>query len=142
MQPLHQRWRQYIGTLLAGAGASAAGPPRQPSATGGDSVTAAQQGGAGAGSAGTPAEGAALLGADLHGCLLRVAESGEARYRGVEGVVVRDGLHAFVVVTKDDRTVTLPKRACVFEYGLGRGRVVRLLGSNLGAQPQQRHRKR
>lgn len=111
MQPLHQRWRQYIGALLATAAGSAGG---------------ARRGGAAPAAAATAAEAQALLGADLHGCLVQVASSCEARWRGVAGVVVRDTANTLVVVTPESRVVTLPKSPCVFrsrarrsELGLG-----------------------
>jgi ribonuclease P protein subunit POP4 len=130
--PLHQRWRQYLTTLLAGA-AAAARPP-------GPAATAAQQLSGAAGPAGTPAKAALLLQADMHGCLLRVVESGEPRWQGLEGIVVRDTQETFIVVTKDSRVVTLPKRRCTFEYSLGQGRVVRL-GGVVEAPPRRPRKK-
>lgn len=121
--PLHQRWRQYIAGLLAGVQP----PASQRGKLGGGGGSS----GGGGAVAGSTAEAALLHGADLHGCLLRVVESDEARWRGVEGVVVRDTQQTFVVITKEGRVAALPKRPCVFEYGIGRGRAVRLLGRGL-----------
>lgn len=124
--PLHQRWRQYMSTLLAGAGSGGGGRGSGQQQQRGSSGNAA-----GTAGAGTLAEAAVLLGAEMHGCLLRVVECDEQRWQGIEGIVVRDTQQTFVVVTKEGQVLTLPKRRCVFEYGLGRGRVVRLLGRNL-----------
>ncbi len=124
--PLHQRWRQYIGGLLGGAGAGA-----KPAGAG-----SSQQGSA----AGTAAEAALLLDADMHGCMLRVVDCREGRWRGLEGVVVRDTQQTFVLVNSESRLVTVPKRGSVFEFDLGRGRVVRL--ANLAPAPQSAGRKK
>lgn len=72
-----------------------------------------------------------VVSADLHGAYLRVAEARESRVRGVSGIVIRDSVSAFHVVTKKDRCVVVPKRHCVFEFRLDATRVVTLLGDGL-----------
>lgn len=69
--------------------------------------------------------------ADLHGCLLRVIEAPEPRHVGLRGIVVRNSLNAFFLVTPDDRIVMIPKNNCVFEFAIDGKRVVTLLGSGL-----------
>jgi len=69
--------------------------------------------------------------ADLHGCLLQVVEAPEPRHVGLRGIVVRNTLNAFFLVTPDDRIVMIPKMNCVFEFAIDGKRVVTLLGSGL-----------
>jgi len=72
-----------------------------------------------------------LYNIDLHGCMLRVAESANEWHAGLSGVVVRDSKTALLLVTPDDRLVLVPKKSSVFEYQLDQRRAVVLLGSGL-----------
>lgn len=79
--PLHRRWQQYMRGLLQGAVPHQAQAARQ------------QQKQPPASSAAASPSGSLeerLLSADLHGCLLRVAEAAERRYHALQGIVVRD----------------------------------------------------
>ena len=101
VQPLHQRWQQYIRGLAAaapphGAAQQQRKQQQQQQAAGQQQQRQRKQ-------AEQQALAARLLGADLHGALLRVAECGEARYRGVQGVCVRDTAQTFQLVTPQDR---------------------------------------
>lgn len=69
--------------------------------------------------------------ADLHGCLIRVAESKEDRYRKIKGIVARDSTTSFHIVTRDDRLVVVPKQHNVFEFLLTPKQVIVLLGNGL-----------
>ena len=76
---------------------------------------------------------ARLYQADLHGCLLRVAESPQAHRVGASGIVVRDSQDAFHLVTPQDKLIIVAKKPCVFEYKMDARRVVVLLGAGLAA---------
>jgi RNase P/RNase MRP subunit p29 len=69
--------------------------------------------------------------ADLHGCLIRVSESKEDRYRKINGIVARDSTTSFHIVTRDDRLVIVPKKHNVFEFLLTPKQVIVLLGNGL-----------
>lgn len=87
VQPLHRRWQQYMHTLLAGA---------QPYTAQRAAAAAAGGGSARCRRSGAPPTAAACLedrlaGADLHGCMIRVAESSDRRYPpGLSGIVVSE----------------------------------------------------
>lgn len=79
-----------------------------------------------------------LIDADLHGCLLTVAEAPPgSNWQGLTGVVVRNSKTAFQLVTSENRLVLVPKAPCVFQYHVGR-RLVTLLGSGLAAAGRAR----
>jgi ribonuclease P protein subunit POP4 len=77
---------------------------------------------------------ARLYAADLRGCLMRAAASKEARYRGLQGIVVRDTANTLQLVTPQDRLLVVPKKACTWEFDADRRRVVTLLGPGLAAR--------
>lgn len=72
-----------------------------------------------------------LYAADLHGCLIRVAETREKRCLKVNGIVVRDSKTCFHIVTRDDRLVIVPKQHNVFEFLLTPKQIIVLIGDGL-----------
>lgn len=63
----------------------------------------------------TPQQAGPLLAsADFHGAEVQVVRSRCVGRVGVKGFVVRDTKFTFVVVTRRDRVVTLPKEGCWF----------------------------
>lgn len=101
---LHQRWKEYIHALLHPA----------------TSQKEVYQ---------------LLINADYHGCFLRVSSvhTKDQRWQGLRGIVVRNTLHTFMIITPDDRLVVVPKKPCVFECAVGSNgaRVVTMLGRGL-----------
>lgn len=60
-----------------------------------------------------------------------MVEASESRHVDLKGIVVRNTLNAFFLVTPDDRIVMILKKDSVFEYAIDGKRVVTLLGSGL-----------
>jgi RNase P/RNase MRP subunit p29 len=120
VQPLFQRWRIYLQTILA-----------LPTPNNNiNNNKSSNKSGASPGS--IVAEKLVLL--DLHGCLLRIKQSDEARWTGMQGIVIKETLNTIEIVVKEgDRIVRVPKERCVFEFDLdndGR-RVAVLQGSSM-----------
>ncbi|PSC76792.1 ribonuclease P subunit p29 [Micractinium conductrix] len=103
VQPLHRSWQQYIREVMSGAAAVGGGGDLE----------------------------ARLYGADLHGCLMRVAHTADRRYQGVRGIVVRETANTLQLVAPDSRLLTVPKQLCTWEFDADRRRVVTLLGPGL-----------
>lgn len=117
VQPLFQRWKIYLKTILA--------LPTPNNNNKSSSVKSAASPG------NIVAEKLVLL--DLHGCLLRIKQSDEARWTGMQGIVIKETLNTIEMVVKEgNRIVRVPKERCVFEFDLdndGR-RVAVLQGSS------------
>lgn len=53
---------------------------------------------------------------DLHGCQLTCTASRNPTLIGSEGIVVQETKNTFLVITKTNRLLTLPKRESIFEF--------------------------
>ncbi|CAM9111134.1 unnamed protein product, partial [Phaeothamnion confervicola] len=62
-----------------------------------------------------------LATADLQGAYMRVARAAAASYIGVAGVVIRETVNTFELVTPPPRSrcKTVRKQGCVFELAVG-----------------------
>ncbi|KAF8030968.1 hypothetical protein BT93_D0223 [Corymbia citriodora subsp. variegata] len=57
-----------------------------------------------------------LLGADLHGAIVQVAECKVTSLSGASGIMIRETAETFGLITKDDRFRVVPKRGSVFLF--------------------------
>ncbi|XVF07958.1 hypothetical protein REPUB_Repub06bG0184200 [Reevesia pubescens] len=57
-----------------------------------------------------------LLGADLHGALILVAECKITSFTGVSGIMIRETAEAFGLITQDDKFRVVPKKVSVFIF--------------------------
>lgn len=123
VQPLFQRWKAYLQTILAL-------PIPNSSNNNNNNKSSSKKVAAFPGS--IVAEKLVLL--DLHGCLLRIKQSEEGRWTGMQGIVIKETLNTIEMVVKEgDRVVRVPKERCVFEFDVdsdGR-RVAVLQGSSM-----------
>lgn len=62
--------------------------------------------------------GSLLASADFHGALVEVVRAKDVGKVGSKGIVVRDTRYTFVLVTEQDEVKTVPKKDCVFRYGV------------------------
>lgn len=66
---------------------------------------------------------------DLHGCLIICTASKNPTFTGKEGFVVQDTKNTFLLVTKTNRLVTIPKRESIFEFKID-DKLYRIHGCN------------
>lgn len=59
---------------------------------------------------------AKLLKADYHGALLKVVKCSCPSFLFLQGIVIKETRHTFVICTVEDRIKTLPKKCTVFEF--------------------------
>ncbi|XVF76500.1 hypothetical protein PTKIN_Ptkin13bG0271200 [Pterospermum kingtungense] len=57
-----------------------------------------------------------LIGADLHGALILVAECKITSFTGVNGIMIRETAETFGIITQDDKFRVVPKKASVFIF--------------------------
>ncbi|XWS55779.1 hypothetical protein CRYUN_Cryun09bG0030000 [Craigia yunnanensis] len=57
-----------------------------------------------------------LLGADLHGALILVAECKITSFTGVSGIMIRETAETFGLITQDDKFRVVPKKVSVFIF--------------------------
>ncbi|XVF55426.1 hypothetical protein PTKIN_Ptkin06aG0035000 [Pterospermum kingtungense] len=57
-----------------------------------------------------------LLGADLHGSLILVAECKITTFSGVSGIMIRETAETFGLVTQDDKLRVVPKKLSIFIF--------------------------
>ncbi|GLT47892.1 hypothetical protein SLA2020_215470 [Shorea laevis] len=57
-----------------------------------------------------------LLGADLHGAIILVAECKITTMTGVSGIMIRETAETFGIITQDDKFQVVPKRVSVFIF--------------------------
>lgn len=81
-----------------------------------------------------------VLKADYHGCLLMVAEANNVDQVGICGIVVRETRQTFILITKQDRLLTVPKQGTVFLFAL-KGKIYILFGNAFRFQPSLRAKK-
>jgi ribonuclease P protein subunit POP4 len=62
--------------------------------------------------------GSLLASADFHGALVEVVRAKDVGKVGCKGIVVRDTRYTFVLVTEQNEVKTVPKKDCVFRYGV------------------------
>ena len=62
--------------------------------------------------------GSLLASADFHGALVEVVRAKDVGKVGSKGIVVRDTRYTFVLVTEQNEVKTVPKKDCVFRYGV------------------------
>lgn len=55
-----------------------------------------------------------LLGADLHGAILRVIEHKTGAFNGAVGIMIRETAEAFGIITQENKFIVVPKRNSVF----------------------------
>uniref|UniRef100_A0A914VY95 Ribonuclease P protein subunit p29 n=1 Tax=Plectus sambesii TaxID=2011161 RepID=A0A914VY95_9BILA len=82
-----------------------------------------------------------LLKADYHGCLLLVATSVNPSQVGLRGIVVRESRNTFLIITPDDRLLTIPKKGTTFQFVLD-GHLFTLFGDALGNTSAGRSQKK
>ncbi|VDO99283.1 unnamed protein product [Soboliphyme baturini] len=56
------------------------------------------------------------LKADYHGCLMRVSHARNATQIGISGMVIMETRLTFMILTKKNRVVTIPKAGSVFQF--------------------------
>ena len=78
-----------------------------------------------------------ILKADLHGGLIIVAASKTKTYVGLQGIVLKESLRTFEVMTKDDRLLRLLKKNSVFLLHTDQ-QCFKLYGCNLVFRPADR----
>uniref|UniRef100_A0A0R3RGT1 Ribonuclease P protein subunit p29 n=1 Tax=Elaeophora elaphi TaxID=1147741 RepID=A0A0R3RGT1_9BILA len=83
---------------------------------------------------------ARVLKADYHGCLLMVAEAANPSQAGLCGIVTRETRQTFILITKQDRLLTIPKQDTIFQFALG-GKIYILFGNAFRFQPSLRAKK-
>lgn len=59
---------------------------------------------------------------DVHGCLITCTASKNPTFIGTEGFVVQDTKNTFLLVTRTNRLVTVPKRESIFEFNVAQKR--------------------
>ena len=74
---------------------------------------------------------ARLLAADLHGCSLTVSQAANPIHVGLTGLVIKDTVQSFTLITKADRIYHVSKHESIFCFTLGGDSKVTLLGTNL-----------
>ncbi|KAK7905320.1 hypothetical protein LTR67_000040 [Exophiala xenobiotica] len=62
--------------------------------------------------------GSLLASADFHGALVEIVRAKDVGKIGCKGIVVRDTRYTFVLVTEQNEVKTVPKKDCVFRYGV------------------------
>ncbi|XP_071707616.1 ribonuclease MRP protein subunit POP4 [Rutidosis leptorrhynchoides] len=65
-------------------------------------------------SVGTSQMAQCLLGADLHGAHILVADCKMAAFKGVSGIMIRETAETFGIITKDDKFKVVLKKISVF----------------------------
>ncbi|CAG9539033.1 unnamed protein product [Cercopithifilaria johnstoni] len=83
---------------------------------------------------------ARVLKADYHGCLLMVAEAANPSQVGICGIVTRETRQTFMLITKQDRLLTIPKQDTIFQFAL-EGKIYILFGNAFRFQPSLRAKK-
>ncbi|VDK81521.1 unnamed protein product [Litomosoides sigmodontis] len=81
-----------------------------------------------------------VLKADYHGCLLMVAEAANPAQVGICGIVTRETRQTFMLITKEDRLLTIPKQDTIFQFAL-EGKIYVLFGNAFRFQPSLRAKK-
>ena len=74
---------------------------------------------------------ARILAADLHGCNLQVTQAANPRHVGLTGIVIKETVATFTIITQSDRVQYVPKHKSTFCFNMDAGSKVTLLGSNL-----------
>lgn len=57
-----------------------------------------------------------LLGADLHGAIILVAECKVDSFIGVSGIMIRETAETFGIITQDDKFRVVPKKLSIFIF--------------------------
>ncbi|KAJ9088070.1 RNase P/RNase MRP complex subunit [Entomophthora muscae] len=78
-----------------------------------------------------------LLRADFHGSILTITKSTSPNLIGLSGIVAQETKNAFLVITKQDRLITLPKAGSVFSLQI-QGTVFLLFGNQLLMRASER----
>ncbi|XP_021289467.1 ribonuclease P protein subunit p29 [Herrania umbratica] len=77
-----------------------------------------------------------LLGADLHGAFILVAECKITSFTGVNGIMIRETAETFGLITQDDQFRVVPKKVSVFIFQLDCWRITlqgnKLTSRNIG----------
>ncbi|EJW85865.1 hypothetical protein WUBG_03223, partial [Wuchereria bancrofti] len=71
---------------------------------------------------------ARMLKADYHGCLLMIVEAANPAQVGICGIVTRETRQTFMLITKQDRLLTIPKQDTIFQFAL-EGKIYLLFGN-------------
>ncbi|VDN44238.1 unnamed protein product [Gongylonema pulchrum] len=71
---------------------------------------------------------ARVLRGDYHGCLLLVIEADNPDQIGICGIVVRETRQTFMLITKQDRVLIIPKQGTIFQFAL-EGKIYFLFGN-------------
>ncbi|EXJ84572.1 hypothetical protein A1O3_05242 [Capronia epimyces CBS 606.96] len=108
---LHRLWNEYMLEVLGYTSPRKDGPPQTPS------QGQQQRGAASSSKVITPqSHGSFLASADFHGAEVEVVRCADPGRVGTRGIVVRDTMFTFVVVTRKNEVRTLPKKDTVFRY--------------------------
>ncbi|KAK6106563.1 hypothetical protein QQG55_24710 [Brugia pahangi] len=83
---------------------------------------------------------ARMLKADYHGCLLMIVEAANPTQVGICGIVIRETRQTFMLITKQDRLLTIPKQDTIFQFAL-EGKIYLLFGNAFRFQPSLRAKK-
>ncbi|KAM3721341.1 Ribonuclease P protein subunit [Dirofilaria immitis] len=83
---------------------------------------------------------ARVLKADYHGCMLMVAEAANPTQVGICGIVIRETKQTFMLITKHDRFLTIPKQDTIFQFAL-ENKIYILFGNAFRFQPSLRAKK-
>lgn len=80
-----------------------------------------------------------LLRGDFHGAGLKIVGSTVDRQVGMEGIVLKESLKTFSIVTKGDKHVVIVKQNCVFEFQVG-VRIFQVMGAGIVYRSEERVR--
>ncbi|KAG1697214.1 Ribonuclease P protein subunit p29 [Nymphon striatum] len=78
-----------------------------------------------------------LLKADYHGCHIVVQKSSNYSLIGRKGIVVIERKNIFIIITNDNKLLTLPKRDSVFTFRLD-DHIFQIYGENFRQEPERR----
>ena len=74
---------------------------------------------------------ACLLTADFHGCNLQVTQAANSVHVGLAGIVIKDTVATFTIVTQGDRVHFIPKRGSTFCFSIDDTTRVTVFGTGL-----------
>ena len=72
---------------------------------------------------------------------MRVLKSSCKVMEGIQGNIIDETKNTIVVEDKDERVITLPKKACVFEFEIREGHWVKIQGNSVCYAPEDRLKK-
>lgn len=78
-----------------------------------------------------------LVKTDLHGAKINVIKSHCPSYIGLNGIIILDTKNTFKIVSKDNKTRTIPKSDCIFSITYGNLEFI-IFGKHITIRPAER----